>query len=275
MDVLLAPAKLNLILEIVSKRSDGYHNIESLFARISLYDVIHIQTLPSDHIEIQVKFKYQDICEKENSVYRAIELFSLYSGLKLKATVDVHKYIPSGAGLGGGSSDAAAVLMYLNQKFPSFSHNELFNLGMEIGSDVGFFMAEAMYALVKGRGEFVEPIYSLPKFRLVVFYPHIFVSTARVYEGLKLTDKTAGVNISNSEDELSALWFNRLQKVVEGFLPEYREMLKDMRNSLSKRMIMTGSGSAFFTLWDSDLDWRKIYLLARKYNCCVWCVETV
>ncbi len=275
MDVLLAPAKLNLILEVVSKRSDGYHDIESLFARISLYDVLHIHVLPSNQMDIRVRFRYQDISPEENSVYRAIELFSLRSGLKLKATIDVHKYIPSGAGLGGGASDAAIVLRYLNQKFPFFSQTELFEIGMEIGSDVGFFMSDSVHALVKGRGELVHPIYHFPRFRLVVFYPRIFISTTRVYEALKLTDRTVNVNISNLKDNFSALWFNRLQEVVEDIFPEYKIMMRDATNFFSKRVIMTGSGSAFFTLWDPNLDWKKIYFFARKYNCYVWCVETV
>ncbi len=275
MDTLLAPAKLNLFLEVIGQREDGYHLIESLFARISLYDVIYIDARPAENTEICVQFNYYDIDPTENTVYRAIEKFSSYSGVSFFAKVEVNKYIPPGSGLGGASSDASVVLKWLNKRFDCFSDEELYNLAMEVGSDVGFFMMEKSYAIVKGRGEVVEPVNGLKKMRFVVFYPNLSISTSLVYKSLKLTYNPISVNISNLRHGFPVLWFNRLQGVVEEMFPDYKVMIKEIEANLSKPFVMTGSGSAFFGVWSPDDDWNKIYSLARKYNCCVWCVETV
>ncbi len=274
MDLILAPSKINLFLEVLSKREDGYHEILSLFSRISLYDLIYIEANRSWRRKIEVKFTFQSIPAQHSTVYKAIDLFLKAIRTSMTVRVTVHKYIPSQSGLGGGSTDAAGVLKWLNQRFGPLDWDSLYDIGLRVGSDVGFFMHDYPYALVSGRGEKVSPV-DLPPARFLVFYPPFSFSTSEVYGALKLTYQPLNVNISNSGGDLSALCFNRLQSVVEEMFPDYKRMLRAFSRELGRKVWMTGSGSAFFTLWDESVDMARVYRIAKRYNCCLWSVSTV
>src|SRR6266536_2589015 len=152
---ILAPAKINLSLRILTRRPDGFHEIETLIAPISLYDKIDIEK-QNRWIDFNCDDPTLSTCD-DNLVVRAAKAFFEKTKIKSGVSIKLEKKIPHGAGLGGGSSDAAAALKALNQLFETkLSRKELAKLGSTIGSDVAFFVFESV-ALCKGRGEIVEP----------------------------------------------------------------------------------------------------------------------
>ncbi|MEY2544498.1 MAG: 4-diphosphocytidyl-2-C-methyl-D-erythritol kinase, partial [Verrucomicrobiota bacterium] len=175
----LAPAKINLSLKILGRRNDGFHEIETLIAPISL----------ADKIDIERQSRWIDFtCDDptlpggdENLAVRAANAFFEKTKISAGVGIKLHKKIPHGAGLGGGSSDAAATLRALNQLFETrLSREELAKLGSTIGSDVAFFLFESA-AVCKGRGEIVNPTKLNKKFSILLLKPAFGVSSAWAY----------------------------------------------------------------------------------------------
>ena len=177
-----APAKLNLFLEVLRKRPDGYHDIETVMQTISLYDEL---TLEAAESEIRLVTDSAEIPrDSENLVVKAAELLSNHTGRALGATLHLHKNIPVSAGLGGGSSDAAAALVGLNRLWAlELGRDVLHDLAAELGSDVPFFLYGGT-AVCRGRGERVTPLADVPPMTYVVVCPPLTVSTREVYENL-------------------------------------------------------------------------------------------
>src|SRR5437764_9802271 len=165
----LAPAKINLSLRVRGKRPDGFHEIETLISPISLYDKIEIENQNR-----WIDFSCDDptlSTGDDNLVVRAAKIFLEHAKIKSGVSIKLQKKIPHGAGLGGGSSDAAATLRGLNQLFKTgFSLEELANLGSQIGSDVPFFLF-GLAATCKGRGEIVEPAKLATRFPILLLKP--------------------------------------------------------------------------------------------------------
>src|ERR1051326_3197588 len=180
---ILAPAKINLSLRVLSRRPDGFHEIKTLIAPISLYDKIDIERQNR-----WIDFTCDDptlSTGDDNLVVRAAKLFFERTKLKSGVSIKLEKKIPHGAGLGGGSSDAAATLRGLNELFEAkLSHEELARLGSTIGSDVPFFLFESA-AACKGRGELVEPTKLKKKLSLLLLKPVFGVSSAWAYSRWK------------------------------------------------------------------------------------------
>ena len=152
---LKAPAKLNLFLEVTGKRPDGFHALESVFQTISLYDDITISLKDSRGVDFSCR--PESLQTPDNLAVKAAEAFFTATGLQAGVHISLEKGIPAQAGLGGGSSDAAAVLKGLNDLFDRpLDKSALLTLGASLGSDVPFFICGGT-ALVTGRGEFVEP----------------------------------------------------------------------------------------------------------------------
>src|SRR5467141_2051526 len=176
---ILAPAKINLSLRILDRRPDGFHEIETLIAPVSL----------SDKIDIEKQNRWVDFtCDDptlstgdDNLVVRAAKLFFEQTKIKSGVSIKLEKKIPHGAGLGGGSSDAAATLSALNQLFETkLSRDELAELGSTIGSDVSFFLFESA-AICKGRGEIVSPTKLKKKFSILLLKPAFSVLSVWAY----------------------------------------------------------------------------------------------
>ena len=175
----LAPAKINLSLKVLGKRADGFHDIETLISPISL----------NDRIEIEKQDRWIDLkCDDpalssgdDNLVMRAAKSFFEQTKIKSGVSIKLEKKIPQGAGLGGGSSDAAAALRGLNHIFgTSLSRAELVELGSTIGSDIPFFLFESA-AICTGRGEIVEPVKLQRKLSILLLKPGFGVSSAWAY----------------------------------------------------------------------------------------------
>jgi 4-diphosphocytidyl-2-C-methyl-D-erythritol kinase len=248
-----AAAKVNLHLRVYNRRSDGYHDILSLFQAVSLADTVVIRSLKeSDTIEIEGNF---DCAARDTTVYRATEAYRNSTGIRTGVAIAVEKRIPAGAGLGGGSSDGAAVLAGLEALLGGdLGADELYSLGASIGSDVPFFQRAAA-AIVSGRGDVVEPIAARDDFELVVCFPGFPVSTAWAYALLDRERPDGSSEPDPRPRELEAAYrsspgswpfansFEPFVGAAEPAVLEAKELLVAAGASFAA---MSGSGSAVF-----------------------------
>ena len=251
----LAPAKLNLFLEILGRRPDGYHEIESLMVAVDLHDTLTFSDDPSGEITLT--------CDdttlptgRENLVVKAAERLKRASGCTRGAAIGLSKSIPAQAGLAGGSSDAAATLVALDELWELRTPpDQLDALAGEIGSDVAFFR-HAPAAICRGRGEVVEPLALTAPLYFVLICPPIGVSTADVYSHLipperpRPLGRVVDALVAARPDVLGPELFNRLQPVAESLAPalsRVRDGLASLDPSLDG-YLMSGSGSAYFGL---------------------------
>jgi 4-diphosphocytidyl-2-C-methyl-D-erythritol kinase len=256
----LAPAKLNLFLEILGRRPDGYHDLESLMVTVDLFDSLTMLDDPSGRITLRSDDPSLPT-GPENLVVKAALALKAASGTDRGATIDLRKVIPAQAGLAGGSSDAAATLVGLDRLWNLDTKPEtLDTLAASIGSDVAFFR-QGPVAVCRGRGEIVEPWPSFEPLHFVLVCPLVGVSTAEVYRNL--TPPTAPRGIGEvlealEAGDLPALGrglFNRLQPVAERLQPSLGAVgaaLAGIGPTLVGSL-MSGSGSAYFGL-ASDRD---------------------
>jgi 4-diphosphocytidyl-2-C-methyl-D-erythritol kinase len=251
----LAPAKLNLFLEVLGKRPDGYHEIESMMVAVSLSDSLTFRDDPSGQISLRCSEPTLPV-GGENLVVMAAERLKASVGGLRGARIVLEKAIPAESGLAGGSSDAAATLMALDRLWDlRLPRERLRALAGEIGSDVAFFI-HGPAAVCRGRGERVEAVPHKESYHFVLVRPPVGVSTADVYRRVVPPEKPRplGPILAALSDgdlaELGRSLFNRLQSVAEGFLPELARV-KDALASLGPLLsgyAMSGSGSAYFGL---------------------------
>lgn len=264
-----SPAKLNLFFRVLHKRSDGYHEIASIFGAISLGDDLDISLSSSDVITCNDP---TIPLGEENLVMKAIHLFRKHSGLSFHAAVQLEKRIPQQAGLGGGSSNAATTLWGLNQLVGTpFSEEELMELGGEIGSDVAFFFSQGC-AYCTGRGERVSPLDPFPFPSMVVAKPHAALSTQVVYQETKaerLPPRDVQ-SVVRSFQEGHPILFNDLEEAAFKIQPQMA-VWKDYLITLGfEQVVMTGSGTAFYCLGEvvlsphKEITFYPVRLLSRK-----------
>ncbi len=255
---LRAPAKINWFLKVIGKRDDGYHNIISLMQCISLYD-----NLMFDHSDTIEVVSDSDIPLDDNLVYKAASLLKQYTSYKKGTKIVLQKNIPIGAGLGGGSSDAAYTLSGLNTLWGlSLNNRELSSIGAEIGSDVPFFL-NGPFALVEGRGEKVTPFKINSSIVLLLVKPTFSVSTAWAYTSFDklningLTKKTVDIKLFCQAFEkqdfasLSTKLNNDLEKVVIERYPVVREIKYRLLERGAVISAISGSGPAVFGVFKS------------------------
>jgi len=255
----LAPAKVNLTLRVLGRRTDGYHDIESLVQKISIYD--RITFLERDEPGIHLTCSDTSLpTGPDNLVYRAAELM-VKSSRRAKRGISLHldKTIPSGAGLGGGSSDAAAVLMGLNTLWElSLAREELVEIGKEIGSDVPLFLHPSP-SLITGRGEKVDPSPLLVDATYVVVFPGFSVSTRWAYSNFRLTKEPDIYRISALHktargalppNQWQNFLVNDLEEAVTISHPEIGRCKEDLLRAGAAASLMSGSGSAVFGLFE-------------------------
>lgn len=250
--VVAAPAKLNLFLEITGKRADGYHDLESLMVAVDLYDTLEFTVRTDGAIRLECD-PPELPAGPENLVYEAAEKLR-GARAELGASIRLVKRIPMQAGLAGGSSDAAATLVALNQLWQlNLSQAELAAVAAEVGSDVAFFLSLPA-AWCTGRGEIVSPEATTASFFLVLVCPPVGVATADVYRSLQLptspVDGSAARNAFRSGDPeaLGAALFNRLQPAAIHLAPVVETVYRRLAGLKPAGCLMSGSGSAVFAL---------------------------
>lgn len=278
-----APAKINLFLEVLGKRPDGYHEIDTLFAKISLGDDIKISVEPTNEIKISLKMrgtygaKLKE--DKTNLVYKAALAFFEYFGIKAKCEIRVEKNIPLGAGLGGGSSDAASVLLGLCSLY-SIELNakrmkDLNKIGAKLGADVPVFLEKGTFFRAQGIGEKLTSVKSnVQSPALVIVYPRIQSDTAIAYKELKINSKEKMLtNISNLNKILEDVkrgcpmgnWgdliYNKLEDGVLSRLDVIKKTKEQLKVLGADFTIMSGSGSSVVGFFKDD---SKALEIAKK-----------
>jgi 4-diphosphocytidyl-2-C-methyl-D-erythritol kinase len=257
-----APAKINLSLQILGRRADGFHEIETFIAPISLYDEIEIEK-KGHSIDFQCDDPSIPI-GKENLVVRAVEVFSAATGSSAGVAIRLRKRIPHGAGLGGGSSNAASALLALNELFDTKLPREaLAKMAESIGSDVPFFIFQSA-ALCRGRGELVSP-QKLPEvFSLLLVKPQFGVSTAPAYGRWQESSEIPGIRYA-AQNFHNHTFVNDLERPVFEkfiFLPRLKMWL--LGQPEVKTALMSGSGSTVFAVLDSSADAAKLSDRAKE-----------
>jgi 4-diphosphocytidyl-2-C-methyl-D-erythritol kinase len=260
-----APAKINLSLDVLHKRPDGYHEVKMVMTTIDLADRIELIPRADDAIQIisQNRFVPDD---HRNLAYQAAKLLKETFSIKQGVAISITKHIPVAAGLAGGSSDAAATLRGLNKLWNlGLTLDELAELGAQIGSDVSFCVYGGT-AIATGRGEKITPIPSPPPCWVVLAKPSIGVSTAEVYRNLKVKevvhpDVDAMVEAIGRQDyfAICQLVGNVLEEVTLKMHPEVAHIKEQMRRFGADAALMSGSGPTVFGLVQHDSRMQRIY----------------
>ncbi len=260
---ILSPAKLNLYLNILGRYGRRFHRIESVVERISLCDDIVITAMPGPAITIACN--RPELAGEDNLCVRAARLAQQSLGLTCGFHIELHKRIPVGAGLGGGSSNAASTLLAVNALLGlRLKKDSLYALGARLGSDVNFFLSESSYAVMTGRGEKISPFDGAGMKQLVV-WPGMFLSTPEVYRHthLKLTNFLRNANIIRNAVKrgdtalLGRCNFNALESSALSLCKELTKVKVHFKK-LGFDFRLTGSGSALYAFLPGRCSWQAI-----------------
>jgi 4-diphosphocytidyl-2-C-methyl-D-erythritol kinase len=263
-----APAKVNLVLEVLGKQND-YHRIYSIVQSIDLCDVLNFQ------LDKEIGFECDEpSLRRDNLVTRAAALLKESTKCSLGARIELRKHIPWAVGLGGGSSDAAATLLALNELWGlGLPLSELVRLASELGSDVPFFMHKGT-ALVEGRGEKVTPLPSLPSICFVLLVPplpKVPGKTKQMYNNLRVADFTGGQFVQAALSSLRqgkaidpSLMFNVFKKIAFDFFPGLDKYRKTLEKAGAPGVYLAGSGPCLFTFFSEKEKAGELFSRLRK-----------
>ncbi len=255
-----APAKVNLFLRVLGRRGDGYRELETIFQALSLADRVRVEVsdeadgFKSAHGTVTLEVDGPDLGPPEsNLALRAARRFQEVTGCGGRVHIRLTKNIPAGAGLGGGSSDAAGVLRCLASLEGLDDREVLFGIACELGSDVAFFLGDSPLALARGRGEILTSMTALPEAHLVLALPPVHVSTAAAYAALppelRGEARTLDLNVAQDWEWMVPLAQNDFEAVVSGLHEEVRLSLEGLRASGAAVAQLSGSGSASFGIF--------------------------
>lgn len=270
-----AYAKINLLLSVGAKREDGYHELESVMQSISLFDQMSFARTQSGTIQLQCSRPYIP-CDARNLAVRAASVFFAHTGISCDGLqIDLQKNIPVGAGLGGGSSDAAATLRALNQLYDThLTAMELESIASGIGADVAFCVRGGA-RLARGIGERLSPAPALPNIPVLLVKPAFPVSTPKAYaafdayEPQQAPDTAAMLNAlkSGSVQKICSLLGNSLEAPVCAMHPQILEIKSALMDNGAQGALMSGAGSTVFALFRSFSAARQAArLLPRQFG---------
>ncbi|MDP9743573.1 UNVERIFIED_ORG: 4-diphosphocytidyl-2-C-methyl-D-erythritol kinase [Bacillus sp. B2I3] len=260
-----APAKINLALDVLFKRPDGYHEVEMIMTTVDLADRIELKEITGNHIQILSHSRFVPD-DHRNLAYQAAFILKERFGINKGVSITIEKNIPVAAGLAGGSSDAAATLRGLNRLWKlGLSMDELAEIGAEIGSDVSFCVYGGT-ALARGRGEKITHLPAPPKCWVILAKPTIGVSTADIYKRLQ----TSKMEHPDVPGMISAIMENNYHDVCEGLgnvleqvtlqlYPEVANIKDQMKTFGADSVLMSGSGPTVFGLVEHDSRMQRIY----------------
>lgn len=258
---LKAKAKINLTLDVIGKRENGYHDLQMIMQTINLHDTIKIKKTKSPGIRLICNLPWLPTDER-NIAYKAAKLFFEYSGIDGSVYINIYKRIPVSAGLAGGSTDAAAVLIGLNKIYhTNFSKRKLMELGVKLGADVPFCIMRGT-VLAEGIGEVLTPLKSLPYTYVLLAKPPISVSTAGVYKSLQLdeikehpdTDAMVQAIKEENSDFVVHNMVNVLENVTIQENPQIQEIKQRMLEKGAISAMMSGSGPTVFGIFKTKDD---------------------
>ncbi len=254
-----SPAKLNLFLHIVGQRSDGYHELETVFQFLELSDTISIRTTDNQGIELLTPI--DGVSNDDNLIVKAAKLLQESTQTNYGAQIKINKILPMGGGLGGGSSNAATILIALNALWNTqLTHSQLAELGIQLGADVPIFI-HGYAAFAQGIGEKLTPVQPKEYFYLVT-KPNCSISTQAIFTANDLTRNTAKLDLCSqtlNSHELNALIensHNDCQTLVIKHYPEVANLLAWLIEYAPSRM--TGTGACIFTRFDSEEEANRV-----------------
>lgn len=289
--ILNSPAKLNLYLKVINKRPDGYHNIVTLFERINLFDRIRLTSNKSGKISVTCNHPQVPIGPK-NLVYKVARLLKEKYQISEGIAIDIDKTIPVAAGLAGGSTNAATVIMGLNRLWKlNLSRAEMVDIASQIGSDVPFFIYDTSWALGTQRGNHIQPFKINRELWHILVVPKIKMQTPKVYSHIRiptndnlakkveatdtnmLTKKRDDVNIlvhklrTSNIISISSLLYNDLEKIVVQICPRINQLKERLKSLNAKGVTVSGSGPSVYGLTDSKQEAEQIQTqLSNRYS---------
>lgn len=254
--ILKGRAKINLTLDVVGKRENGYHDLEMIMQTINLYDTIYIRKTKVPGVRLKSNYSWLPTNEK-NIAYRAAELFFEESGINGGVSIEIIKRIPVAAGLAGGSTDAATTLVGMNRLYEThYSKEKLMEMGLKLGADVPFCIARGTM-LAEGIGEELTPLVPMPSTYVVLVKPSFGASTAAVYKNLDINNikkhpDTQCVINALAEGNVKMIaenMANVLEEVTIAMYPEIDEIKQAFMKHGAMGTMMSGSGSTVFGLF--------------------------
>jgi 4-diphosphocytidyl-2-C-methyl-D-erythritol kinase len=272
-----APAKLNLYLDVLDKRSDGYHDIKTLFEKIDLQDEIVIREKTKKGLSVKVEPMGACPSGEQNIVYKALSALLKASRSDVGLEVMIKKRIPVAAGLGGGSSDAASAIRAVNDSFDlGLSKKELFSIAIEAGKDVPFFMLDESFAIASKTGECLEPLEIGEKLFHIIIKPRISVSTAEMYKriddgDLKMQnggiDKIVLALKKNEIDGIRKHCYNIFELVLADYSPYIEKAKTLLEDAGAGQCLLSGSGPSVFCVLNDGKEAQEILKrIPKKQN---------
>ncbi|MSN25512.1 MAG: 4-(cytidine 5'-diphospho)-2-C-methyl-D-erythritol kinase [Geobacter sp.] len=263
--ILKAPAKVNYLLDVIRRRPDGYHELRMIMQRINLCDDISITV--TDAPGIKVTCSNNGVPDgPDNIAWKAARIMLDLSGTNMGAMVEITKNIPVAAGLGGGSSDAATVLMGLNQLLKlDLPDQRLMDVGVTLGADVPFFIFKKT-ALAEGIGDKLSEMPQMPKAWILLVNPGVHVSTAWVYRSLVLTSERVLSTLPEfygTIKDICSIFSNDLESVTIPAYPVIAEIKQQMIDLGAACSMMSGSGSTVFGVFDNS---DKAFFAAKEMS---------
>lgn len=255
----LSPAKLNLFLKVLGKRDDGYHDLISLVVPITIYDELFVEVVDFGRrqIDLWVEGDKTVPADETNLVYKATMSFLRATGCNFKVSIGLKKRIPTAAGLGGGSSDAATALLALNKilGFPLI-WKELYPLARGLGADVPTFLLRRP-CLITGIGDIITTVEDMPSMWFLVVVPDVQVSTRWAYAHLKLGLTTPCIPYINKQvwtelEGICGCLMNDLEEVTLNAHPQVKAVKEMLKETGAKGVLMSGSGPSVFGIFEEE-----------------------
>lgn len=248
-------AKINIGLNVLERRPDGYHNISTVMYPVKWCDILEI--IPSDDIRLVTSGLSVECDPDRNLVVKALKAVENYCCLNLNCDIYLHKIIPDGAGLGGGSSDAAHMVKLLNETFElGLSEADMLAISARIGADCPFFILNRPL-IATGIGEILTPVdIDLSNKKILIVKPQESISTAMAYEGVKpaIPDVDVSEVVKHPISEWKNLLYNDFEPVVYKYYPKLETVKRELYAAGAVYASMSGSGSAFFGIFQSEAD---------------------
>ena len=278
---LKAYAKINLGLDVIRKREDGYHDLKMIMQNVDIYDKITLELLEKDEIKLDLKLVFENeeslsegLLDSDNIAYKAAKLLKDEYSIKKGVYIKIEKNIPIAGGMAGGSTDAAAVIKGLNKLFDlKLDDNTLMRLGLSLGADVPYCIL-GKTALAEGIGEKLSILEPLPSLNLLVVKPDINVSTKLVYQSLKL-DELKKEDRPNIEEIISAIHKKdiksicaNVRNVMETYTIKEYPIIEKIKEAMIKEKallsLMSGSGPSVFGIFETENDVQICYEKFKK-----------
>ncbi|WP_313540173.1 4-(cytidine 5'-diphospho)-2-C-methyl-D-erythritol kinase [Enterococcus sp.] len=276
-----APAKINLGLDVVDKRADGYHELEMVMSSVDLADRLILEELAEDKIIIETNKAFLPV-DKRNNVYQAASLIKKRFGITKGIKINITKHIPVAAGLGGGSTDCAAALRGMVRLWDlHISMEELIEIGMEVGTDVPYCLYGTT-AHIAGKGEIVTPLKPMPQCWVVLVKPRLSVSTGKIFQQVAL-DQLHHPNIAALSEAILAEDYpamvaamgNSLEAITIPKYPIVQQIKDRMLKYGADTALMTGSGPTVFALCQKYSRAQRVYNGLKGFCDEVYLVRTL